>query len=142
LSSVAGTPRDLTWRSSEDRYSSSSSEEVYHWSSSSEEVYPEGAERPPSNTRTPLANMTNNPNTQTIIPEWDRFNPDSVVKHLKALDKDQLKELGIREFYKPYGSWDKMTIEHRNKVVSSFVLYWAKFKVCTTIVVLIVLYSI
>jgi hypothetical protein len=43
-----------------------------------------------------------------------------VVKRLKALNKDQLKELGLREFYKSYGSWDKMTSEQRNKAVSYF----------------------
>jgi len=116
LSSVAGTPRDPTWCSSEE----SSSEEVYHRSSSSEEVYPDGDECPPSNIRTPLGNITNTPNTQSIIPEWDGCNPDSVVKSLKVLDKDQLKELGIREFYKSYGSWEKMSIEQRKKVVSYF----------------------
>jgi hypothetical protein len=42
------------------------------------------------------------------------------MKSLKALDKDQLKELGIRELYKSYGSWEKMSIEQRNKVVSYF----------------------
>ncbi len=58
LSSVAGTPRDPTWRSSEERNSSSSSEEVYHRSSSSEEVYPDGDERPPSNVCNPIGNIT------------------------------------------------------------------------------------
>jgi hypothetical protein len=130
LSSVAGTPRDPTWRSSEECNSSSSSEEVYHWSSSSEEVYPDGDERPPppSNICTPLGNITNTPNTQSIIPEWDGCNPDSVVKSMKALDKDQLKELGIRELYKSYGSWEKMSIEQRSKVVSYFCALPDEFK--------------
>jgi hypothetical protein len=39
---------------------------------------------------------------------------------MKALNKEQLEELGLKEFYKSNGSWDKMTIEQRNKVVSYF----------------------
>jgi hypothetical protein len=98
LLSVTGTPRDF------------SSEPSLNGSATSNDV--EG----PSHTRPPLGNITNN----SIIPEWDGSSPDTVVKCLKALNKDQLKELGIREFYKSYGSWDKMTMEQRNKVVSYF----------------------
>ncbi len=122
MSLVVGTPRELTQCPSDEHHFSSSSEEVYHQSLSSPEEpsHAQGAECPPSTARTPLATITNNSNAQSIILEWDGSNPDAIVKRLKAFDKDQLKNLGIREFYKSYGSWDKMTIEQKNKVVSYF----------------------
>ncbi len=78
--------------------------------------------------RHPLANITNAATTQSthdspqqcIIPEWDGCTQDAIIKRLKQLDEEQLQSLSIREFYKSYGSWEKMTLDQRNKTVSYF----------------------
>ena len=71
----------------------------------------------------PLGNITNTLHQSqhsSLIPEWDGCLPDVIIKRLKALDKEELQPLGIKEFYKSYGSWEKMTMDQRNKTVSFF----------------------
>jgi hypothetical protein len=79
----------------------------------------------------PLSNVTNtlellssavdqSQNPSSLIPEWDGCTPDAILKQLKALQKDELAGFGMREFYKSYSSWEKMSIEQRNKMVSYF----------------------
>jgi hypothetical protein len=85
--------------------------------------------------REPLAHITNtvghssqasNNGTQTtecagaIIPEWDGCFPDLIIKAMKALDKEDLQCLGKREFYKSYGSWEKLLLDQHNKMISYF----------------------
>jgi hypothetical protein len=85
--------------------------------------------------REPLSHITNtvgrssqasNNVTQTtecvgaIIPEWDGCSPDLIIKAMKALDKEELQCLGQREFYKCYGSWEKLSLDQRNKTISYF----------------------
>jgi hypothetical protein len=54
------------------------------------------------------------------IPEWDGCNLDAVMKRLKSISKEELDSVGRREFYKSYTSWEKMTVDQRNKTVSYF----------------------
>jgi hypothetical protein len=42
------------------------------------------------------------------------------MKRMKAIEKDQLKDLGLKEFYKSYFSWEKMTNDQKNKTLSYF----------------------
>ncbi len=55
-----------------------------------------------------------------IIPEWDGCSPDLIIKAMKVLDKEELQCLGQREFYKSYGSWEKLSLDQRNKTISFF----------------------
>lgn len=92
--------------------------------------HPNQQEQDLSQQRRPLANLTNNTATstqltdlspqQSIIPEWDGCTQDAIIKRLKALDKEQLQSFSIREFYKSYSSWEKMSMDQRNKTVSYF----------------------
>jgi hypothetical protein len=55
------------------------------------------------------------------VPEWDGYNPDFIIKRLKATPPLlELQSIGRREFYKSYNSWGKMTVEQRNKTLSYF----------------------
>lgn len=70
-----------------------------------------------------LANLTNidNPSPPSSpIREWEGSQPDAVMKRLKSITKDKLESIGRREFYKSYMSWERMTVEQRNKTVSYF----------------------
>jgi len=70
-----------------------------------------------------LANITNAPNpTQSTldIPEWDGCHPDFFMKRMKAIPRHDLESWGKREFYKSYSSWEKMTMDQRNKALSYF----------------------
>jgi hypothetical protein len=53
-------------------------------------------------------------------PEWEGLNPDIVLKCLKAVKTDSLRVHGLRDFFKSYSSWVKMTPEQRNKSLSWF----------------------
>jgi hypothetical protein len=64
-----------------------------------------------------------------VIPEWDGIMPDQIIKWLKVLDKEELQKLGIREFYKSYNSWEKMTQDQQNKTVSYLLLCLKNYKV-------------
>jgi len=71
----------------------------------------------------PLSDITNTPlstNEVFLIPEWDGCSSTAIIRCLKAIDKEQLKSLGLREFYKSYSSWEKLTSDQRNKTVSYF----------------------
>jgi len=71
----------------------------------------------------PLSDITNTPlstNEVFLIPEWDGCSPTAIIRCLKAIDKEELKSLGLREFYKSYSSWEKLTSDQRNKTVSYF----------------------
>jgi hypothetical protein len=51
----------------------------------------------------PLSDITNTPlsnNEVFLIPEWDGCSPTAIIRCLKAIDKEELKSLGLREFYK------------------------------------------
>jgi hypothetical protein len=54
------------------------------------------------------------------IPEWAGCTQDAIMKRMKAIEKDQLKDLGLKEFYKSYFSWEKMTNDQKNKTLSYF----------------------
>jgi hypothetical protein len=59
-------------------------------------------EREPFSDRTNLSSRTPSPNGSSEpcnIPEWDGCTQAAIIKRLKAIDKDQLKDLGIREFF-------------------------------------------
>ena len=56
----------------------------------------------------------------TVPPEWDGINPDVCMKCFKAIKNDILQPLGLREFYKSYSSWEKMSYDQRNKALSWF----------------------
>jgi hypothetical protein len=78
-------------------------------------------EQEPFSDRTNLSRRTPSPNGSSEpckISEWDGCTQDAIIKHLKAIDPDQLKDLGIREFFKSYLSWEKLTNDQKNKTVS------------------------
>ena len=54
----------------------------------------------------------------TSPPEWEDIPPDVVIKRLKAIPPDVTSSLRIRDFYKSYPSWEKMTQEQKNKAVA------------------------
>ncbi len=56
----------------------------------------------------------------SVILEWVGCLSDLIMKHMKALKKEELQKLGNCEFYKSYNSWDKMMQDQRNKAVSYF----------------------
>ena len=45
--------------------------------------------------------------------------PELLIKAMKVLDKEELQCLGQREFYN-YGSWEKLSLDQRNKTISYF----------------------
>lgn len=49
----------------------------------------------------------------TSPPEWEDIPPDVVIKRLKAIPPDVTSSLRIRDFYKSYPSWEKMTQEQK-----------------------------
>jgi len=53
-------------------------------------------------------------------PEWEDINPDIIVKTCKAVSPETLKSIGVRDFYKSYPSWDKMTQDQKNKSLAWF----------------------
>jgi hypothetical protein len=75
----------------------------------------------PSNNSNVLGNVTNLP-TMSLhdIPEWDGCNPNFILKRLKAIPKIELQSRGKREFYKSYYSWEKMSLDQRNKTLLYF----------------------
>jgi hypothetical protein len=75
----------------------------------------------PSNNSNVLGNVTNLP-TMSLhdIPEWDGCNPNFILKRLKAIPKIELQSIGKREFFKSYYSWEKMSLDQRNKTLSYF----------------------
>jgi len=75
------------------------------------------SDRPNLSTRTPSPNGSLEP---CNIPEWDGCTQDAIIKRLKAINPDQLKDLGIREFFKSYSLWEKLTNDQKNKMVSYF----------------------
>jgi hypothetical protein len=46
-------------------------------------------------------------------PKWENKPPNIVIKLLKAVSPDKISSLKIRDFYKPYPSWDKMTEDQK-----------------------------
>jgi hypothetical protein len=54
----------------------------------------------------------------TNPPEWEDIPPDAVIKRLKAIPQEVLFSLRVREFYKSYPIWDKMSPEQKNKAVA------------------------
>jgi hypothetical protein len=51
-------------------------------------------------------------------PEWDALSPDVVIKCCKAVSAETLRSNGVRDFYKSYPSWAKMTQDQKNKTVA------------------------
>jgi hypothetical protein len=56
----------------------------------------------------------------TLSPESKGVNPDALMKCFKSLKSEVLQPLGLREFYKSYSTWEKMSIDQRNKALSWF----------------------
>jgi hypothetical protein len=54
----------------------------------------------------------------TNPPEWEDIPPDAVIKRLKAIPQEVLFSPRVREFYKSYPIWDKMSPEQKNKAVA------------------------
>jgi hypothetical protein len=50
---------------------------------------------------------------QTLPPEWSGCPPDVVMNCCRAMSTE-VKAAGMKEFYKSYSSWDKMTHEQKN----------------------------
>jgi hypothetical protein len=46
--------------------------------------------------------------------------PDVIIHCLKAITPDVLSSLGMREFYKSYPIWQKMTIYQHNRAIAWF----------------------
>jgi hypothetical protein len=55
----------------------------------------------------------------TLPPEWSGCPPDVVMNCCRAMSAE-VKASGMKEFYKSYSSWDKMTREQKNKSISWF----------------------
>jgi hypothetical protein len=53
-------------------------------------------------------------------PEWEALSPDVMIKCCKTVPSDSLWVNGIRDFYKSYPSWAKMTHDQKNKMVAWF----------------------
>jgi hypothetical protein len=60
----------------------------------------------------------NHTQQSSLPPEWGNVNPDALLKCFKTVKGDALQLLGIREFYKSYSSWEKMTHDQRYKALS------------------------
>ncbi len=55
-----------------------------------------------------------------VAPEWENIPPDVIIHCLKAITPDVLSSLGMREFYKSYPIWQKMTIYQHNRAIAWF----------------------
>ena len=53
-------------------------------------------------------------------PEWGNINPDVILKRCRAIPVITKKAYGVREFYKSYPCWDKMTQDQKNKSLAWF----------------------
>ncbi len=53
-------------------------------------------------------------------PEWGNINPDVILKHCRAIPVVTVKSYGVREFFKSYPCWDKMTQDQKNKSLAWF----------------------
>jgi hypothetical protein len=58
--------------------------------------------------------------SSTLPPEWKGVNPDALMKCIKLLKSEVLQPLGLREFYKSYSTWEKMSIDQGNKALAWF----------------------
>jgi len=59
--------------------------------------------------------------TQTQVsgpPEWENISPDIILKRCKALSPESTRNAGVRDYYKSYPSWDKMTADQKNKALA------------------------
>jgi hypothetical protein len=56
----------------------------------------------------------------TSPPEWGDLPPAAVIKQLKQLTPEVLYSCRLREFYKSYPSWERMTPEQKNKTLAWF----------------------
>jgi hypothetical protein len=57
----------------------------------------------------------------TDVPvEWENISPDLIMVKMKLLKSDVYEAYGLKAFYKSYTSWEKMTVEQKNKAVAWF----------------------
>jgi len=51
-------------------------------------------------------------------PDFSGVNPDYIMHRLKLIKPEVLTHCGLKPFYKSYSSWQKLTADQRNKVIS------------------------
>jgi len=64
------------------------------------------------------------PNTDSIVdrfaPDFEAVHPDHIMTNLKLIKPEVLVHFGLKPFYKSYCSWDKLSVEQKNKALSFF----------------------
>jgi hypothetical protein len=64
------------------------------------------------------------PNTDGIVdqfaPDFEAVHPDHIITNLKLIKPEVLVRFGLKPFYKSYCSWDKLSVEQKNKALSFF----------------------
>ncbi len=64
------------------------------------------------------------PNTDGIVdqfaPDFEAVHPDHIMTNLKLIKPEVLVRFGLKPFYKSYCSWDKLSVEQKNKALSFF----------------------
>jgi hypothetical protein len=64
------------------------------------------------------------PNTNCIVdqyaPDFEVVHPDHIMTNLKLIKPEVLAHFGLKPFYKSYCSWDKLSIDQKNKALSFF----------------------
>jgi hypothetical protein len=55
-----------------------------------------------------------------LPPEWDDILPDVMIRCLRAIPSRALIDVGMKDFYKSYPTWNKMTADQRNRAIAWF----------------------
>ncbi len=68
----------------------------------------------------PQRNLEDSGNDGTLPPEWEDISPDVMIRCLRAIPSRALVDIGMKDFYKSYPSWSKMTADQRNRAIAWF----------------------
>jgi hypothetical protein len=64
------------------------------------------------------------PNTVGIVDQFasdfEAVHPNHIMTNLKLIKPEVLVRFGLKPFYKSYCSWDKLSVEQKNKALSFF----------------------
>jgi len=58
--------------------------------------------------------------TLNAPPEWEDLAPDVVIRCIKKIPAQELATIGMREYYKSYPVWQRMTVDQRNRAIAWF----------------------
>jgi len=65
-------------------------------------------------------NRIDSGNDCMLPPEWDDILPDVMIRCLRAIPSHALIDVGMKDFYKSYPTWNKMTADQRNRAIAWF----------------------